>query len=171
MAGEKSLSGRILMGCTCAVLSAVAALILWVPATDSRAYDQLSQLKIGKCEWLGVSPDVVYADLHERLLKKGEAHSLILMEGIDLRGTTGTATLSLELGEETTAAEYAWYIAELSGFKLYTTPDRLIIDHEGKDYRTWRKKVQDWFKDVPKQFSNEPPDPFRLTPSGPSYSL
>lgn len=173
MAGGEFLSGRVLMGCTGAILFAATALILLVPPGDSRAYDRLSKIKVGRCQWTGASPDVIYADLQDRLVKKGEAHSLVIAQGIDFRSST--YTISMELDKNTTAAEYARYIAGLSGFALYTTPNRLIIDHEGKDHRTWLKKAQDWFKALPeRRFGKEPPDPF--APAGgssrlPSYSL
>lgn len=155
------------MGCTVAVLFTAVALILWVPAADSRAYDRLSKVKVGKSEWDGASPEVIYADLCDRLLQKGEGHSIVFVEGIDLRDRT----ISWQLDEDTTAVEHARHLAELSGYKLYTTKDRLLIDYEGKDHRTWLKKAQDWLRGLPGQFSNEPPDPFLPAGHRPSYSL
>jgi hypothetical protein len=171
MAGGKFLSGRVLMGCTGAVLFAAAALILWLPAADSRAYDRLSKIKVGRCQWEGARFDVVYADLHDRLEKRGEGHTLVIAEGVDLRASTWT--MSLELDENTTAAEYARCIAVLSGLALYTTPSRVIVDYEGKDHRTWLKKAQDWFKDLPERrwFEKEPSDPFANPFKTSPYSL
>ncbi|MEZ0273792.1 MAG: hypothetical protein ACAH88_02715 [Roseimicrobium sp.] len=166
MAGEKLLSGRMLMGCTFAVLFSATALILWVRPADSRAYDRLSKIKVGKCQWAGASPDVIYADLCARLVEKGEAHSVVVAKGIDLKGLT--VTLSWD-SEEMTAAEYAATLALLSGLELHNTPNQLVIDYEGKDHRTWIKKAQDWFGDLPKprfekQSSVPYPDPFRPSP-------
>lgn len=168
MAEEKTNVHRALPVLTVITFLVVGALILMVPVGDDRGFRELSKVSVGLVKWEGVPPEVLYKDLQARLAQQGQTRwKVSLAEGIDLGLDTSTIWMGGE--QALSAAEYAKACAEFAGHRLYTTSDGLVIDAEYKDYRTWRKKLQDWFKALPKRF--DPPDPFLPAGHRPSYAL
>jgi hypothetical protein len=122
MAKSRRFSTTALIITTMAVLITTAALVIWLPTPEeraqrraseafSRAYAELSSVRIGPIRWSGLTLEQAVADVNAQLEKKGET-DLRLFVSADYAAQASPA-ISMQL-EDVLVTECAWYLCDLS---------------------------------------------------------
>jgi hypothetical protein len=128
--------------CVVVLLAVGLTLLILLPLPDQRGYTELSKLRVNSLYWSAVPLRTVVADVNAEILKKGETrYRLFLPEKFD---PNDERKVSFQLDADTPVTECAYYIAELSSMRLYSTPKGVVIDSLHQDHRSWRRKFRDW---------------------------
>jgi hypothetical protein len=139
---------------TLVLLAVALALIVWLPFPEARGADVLSRVMVGPFQWEKASLEFAVTDLNNEIVKAGESRFRIHLP----TGVHSSWPLSVNLSEKVSAAECSEYISELCGLERYSRSDGIVIDHERREYRSWRRKFRDWLlRDENRHFGGRMP--------------
>ncbi|MEZ0276641.1 MAG: hypothetical protein ACAH88_17145 [Roseimicrobium sp.] len=137
-------TGFFLPAISAVVLLGVAlALALVLPLPEDVAFKELSEIEIAAIAVTEVTPQAAVDELNAQIQETSRTRYRIFLAPSANR----SGTVSFDFGG-IPVTECAVYIAELSGNKVASTPEGVVIDHirvaDRHHLQTWRSKLQHW---------------------------
>jgi hypothetical protein len=149
MAKSGRFSTTALVITTMAVLITTLALVIWLPTpgelASRRAFDKLSQVRIGPVHWSGVTLPEAVADVNAQLEKKGETHLRLFVS--DAFVVQMPTPISMQL-EEVPVTECARYLCDLSMAGMSGSREGITFESVScwapSQALPWRVRVRNW---------------------------